>query len=1034
MRSRAAVRGYVSLAIAVLLAASVGGAVEADTGNGPGATISSRLQGIEEEARRLGDAEQTARRRNASPPQYLRDRIDGLRGELHALRPLLRGLQFRHADPLMRRIVALDWRLRNLESGLDIWKAREAPALRKSSLSGAGAITGTVTDATSGTPMAGVEISAVSDTGSWWWSETGPAGGYVFEELPDGTYFLYTYSLHHADELYDDLPCEPWCEPTTGTPVLVAGGHTTSGIDFDLSRLGSISGTVAEAGTGAPLAGVALEAYDANGGWVASTTTDTSGSYQIQDLAAGDHYVVARLDEYLDELYEDLPCERFECDVTSGTPIPVALGSDTPGTDFALSPAGSIAGIVATADGGTEWGTIYVYDAATGYVTYTGTEVGPYRVTDLAPGTYFVLASQFFDYEDELFEEIPCGLSCDPAEGTPVVVADGSETSGIDFTLDRLAVIQGIVRDSSTELPIADTEIVAYDDQGSWVSSGYSSTSGAYQISGLFTGTYHAVAYDARYLDELYDDVACDLECDVQAGTPIDVTVGSVTSGIDFALDLGGLIEGEVTAAATGAPLFADVSVFDADGTEIDWVPSDAQGRYAVWDLPSGSYFVTAEVYNEYFPELFQEIPCPSGCDPTTGTPVAVTAGSATTETDFTLSRLGRVEGLVIGEESGLPVTDAWISVFDTDGNSVAGTFPSEAGFYSLPLTPGSYYLLVTSSTHVDELFDDIPCEPWCEVTDGDLLNVALESATVADVALGRMGEISGRVTDAGTGAGLAGIEVTVVDADAGYIAAQIYTTSSGNYLAQGLQTGEYFVLARSYNFEPPFHLAKVYDDVLCHPECDPTLGSPIQVSIGELTTGIDLALPDSLFADVPGDHFAWRHVHGLYFSGITGGCAASPLRFCPGAALSRSAMTVFLLRGLEGPGYVPPPAQGIFEDVPVTSPFAPWIEELAARGITAGCSAAPPRFCPGAAVPRQQVAVFLLRAVEEPGYTPPPAQGLFHDVPLTSPFAPWVEEIYGRGWTGGCAYQPLRFCPALSVTRVQSAVFLGRAVGFPLP
>ncbi len=43
-----------------------------------------------------------------------------------------------------------------------------------------------------------------------------------------------------------------------------------------------------------------------------------------------------------------------------------------------------------------------------------------------------------------------------------------------------------------------------------------------------------------------------------------------------------------------------------------------------------------------------------------------------------------------------------------------------------------------------------------------------------------------------------------------------------------------------------------------------------------------------------------------------------------------------------------------------VRDPFARWVEELANRGITAGCSANPPRFCPGATVTREQMAVFL--------------------------------------------------------------------------
>jgi hypothetical protein len=40
-------------------------------------------------------------------------------------------------------------------------------------------------------------------------------------------------------------------------------------------------------------------------------------------------------------------------------------------------------------------------------------------------------------------------------------------------------------------------------------------------------------------------------------------------------------------------------------------------------------------------------------------------------------------------------------------------------------------------------------------------------------------------------------------------------------------------------------------------------------------------------------------------------------------------------------------------------SPFAPWIEELARRGITAGCT--PATYCPTQLVTPAQMAVFLV-------------------------------------------------------------------------
>ena len=57
-------------------------------------------------------------------------------------------------------------------------------------------------------------------------------------------------------------------------------------------------------------------------------------------------------------------------------------------------------------------------------------------------------------------------------------------------------------------------------------------------------------------------------------------------------------------------------------------------------------------------------------------------------------------------------------------------------------------------------------------------------------------------------------------------------------------------------------------------------------------------------------------------------------------------------------------PAVATFSDVPTTHPFFQFIEALAASGITAGCSASPPQFCPDAPLTRGQMAVFLSRAL----------------------------------------------------------------------
>ncbi len=178
------------------------------------------------------------------------------------------------------------------------------------------------------------------------------------------------------------------------------------------------------------------------------------------------------------------------------------------------------------------------------------------------------------------------------------------------------------------------------------------------------------------------------------------------------------------------------------------------------------------------------------------------------------------------------------------------------------------------------------------------------------------------------------------------------------------------------------------------------------------------------LFADVPSDYWARSWIETLYNAGITGGCGTNPLIFCPDASVTRAQMAVFLERGMNGSAYNPPAATGtVFSDVPADYWAAAWIEQLFADGITAGCGAN--LYCPEDVVTRDQMAIFLLRAKHGSAYAPPPATGIFAEVPVDYWAAAWIEQLASEGITAGCGGG--NYCPSQPVTRAQMAVFLVR-------
>ncbi len=112
--------------------------------------------------------------------------------------------------------------------------------------------------------------------------------------------------------------------------------------------------------------------------------------------------------------------------------------------------------------------------------------------------------------------------------------------------------------------------------------------------------------------------------------------------------------------------------------------------------------------------------------------------------------------------------------------------------------------------------------------------------------------------------------------------------------------------------------------------------------------------------------------------------------------------------------GFVPPPCVAgseMFDDVLADNPFCPWVEELARQGITTGC--APNLFCPGASVTRQQMAVFIVRALD----AAKPDQTILNNTQfvaananfsLFSPVCPAGTHAVSGGWRADFFGSPL--------------------------
>jgi hypothetical protein len=202
---------------------------------------------------------------------------------------------------------------------------------------------------------------------------------------------------------------------------------------------------------------------------------------------------------------------------------------------------------------------------------------------------------------------------------------------------------------------------------------------------------------------------------------------------------------------------------------------------------------------------------------------------------------------------------------------------------------------------------------------------------------------------------------------------------------------------------------------------------TPYELFIDDVTL-----ITTQTFSDVTLKYWSVDWIKRLYNAGITGGCAANPLAYCPETSVTRAQMAIFLERGIHGSSYNPPAVGGStgFGDVSTGYWAAAWIKQLAADGITAGCGGG--RYCPESSVTRAEMAVFLLRSKYGSSYNPPPvgAGTGFLDVTANHWAAAWIKQLVAEGITAGCGSG--NYCPEALVTRAQMAVFLVRTFNLP--
>jgi hypothetical protein len=126
--------------------------------------------------------------------------------------------------------------------------------------------------------------------------------------------------------------------------------------------------------------------------------------------------------------------------------VRVALNALTVGIDFAVAIRGRLGGRVRDSTGNPlPWADVGLFSSDGNNAGYTSTESdGSYAFVGLEDGIYFLTAEEW-GHNRVLYDDILCPPDCDVTGGTPVAVSGGGSVAAVDFALEPLGSISGMV-------------------------------------------------------------------------------------------------------------------------------------------------------------------------------------------------------------------------------------------------------------------------------------------------------------------------------------------------------------------------------------------------------------------------------------------------------------------------------------------------------------------------------------------------------------------------------------------------------------
>jgi hypothetical protein len=648
------------------------------------------------------------------------------------------------------------------------------------SMNAGGSISGKLLRKYDGTPISNYPVQITDGGGGNPRSgSTDSSGNYVFSNLAPGNYFVSTPKTTSYPQIYypDAI------SQGTATPVAVQLDKAAETINISVVDYGSISGKITADSDGTPVAYANIYVFHSSKlvqGYVAA---DGSGNYKYSGLETGNYYIYASSNlNFIREYY--LNSDSLD----TATPVHVELNAETRNIDISMTTGATISGKVTSDSSGVAISSIKITASRVGggldIYAYSDAS-GKYIINGLSTDSYYLKADSKSYYAGEYFQN-----SLSSAAATAVSVVQGTATTNVDFGLATGGTISGRVSLAFYSGTISDVSLQAYNSDWNPVGDPVKPYSGGnYTIPGIPAGLYFVkAAHDGtsvnHYISQYYRN-----SLSKDGASKVQVSEGVNTPNINFTMLIGSSIVGRVTRKSDGAGIqgvtiqaFTGFNMDDPDN--VFTAITNTDGYYYINGLLSGKYFVTTSNNYGYVDKYYND------ATDWGAAAVAVEQMNSTTNINFSLAAGGSISGRVIRDLDGGQIQKATITVFDASWDVVETTEADSLGNYTVySLEPGSYYLQAFSPGFIREYYPNTPSR-------GDAIAVVVErnaTTTNSDISLSEGGSISGKISRASDGAGIANASIRVQSAS-GEVIQSVSGDSAGYYAIAGLPSGSYYV------------------------------------------------------------------------------------------------------------------------------------------------------------------------------------------------------------------------------------------------